>query len=417
MTRSKSLKDNKGTLPELLIPAGNLSKLRIALAYGADAVYVGAAGLSMRPDEASFAPEDLAEAVAETHEHNRKIYVGINAMLFQEDITVLKQWLEATKSILFDALIVSDLGAFSLIKELRPEINIHISTQMNTSNPAAASFWKKAGAERAILARECSLQQAKEIADTSKLEVEVFVHGAMCMAISGRCILSAYLCGHSASKGKCKHSCRWNWKLVEEKRPEMNFTAFETGRETIFLGAKDLCLIEHIPQLIESGVRSLKVEGRMKSEYYVATVTRVYRDALDHYFKDPLGYKFNPDWAKELEAVSHRPYSTGFAFGYPTQNPDSLQTDSVPISNCDILGIVTSISERDHTILVKNPFVPGETIEWIGPQMTGGSISIKDICEDKGKHLERAQPNTAIAVSFDNGIILPKHAILRRRKI
>ena len=403
-------------LPELLMPAGNLTKLRVALAYGADAVYVGAAGLSMRPDEASFTPEALASAVTYTHSCSSKIYVGINAMILQEDLTQLLLWLTATKNLPFDGLIVSDAGAFSLIKELRPELNIHISTQMNTANRIAAAFWKKTGAKRVILARECTLAHAKEIAQESGLEVEIFVHGAMCMAVSGRCLLSAYLCGQSGSKGKCKHSCRWNWQLIEQKRPGETFPVFETGRETVFLGSTDLCLIQHIPQLVKSCVSSLKVEGRMKSESYVATVTRVYRAALDSYAKNPDGYKVNPEWIKELEAVSHRPYGVGFAFGYPSDRPESLQTHNRLLGTCEILGVVDSVSEMIHTILVKNPFSVGSEMEWIGPGMIGGIISAKEICNQNGEKLQKSYGGSTVSVSFCNGVVLPEYAILRRRK-
>lgn len=402
-------------LPELLMPAGNLTKLRVALAYGADAVYVGAKGLSMRPDEASFTPEALSEAVSYTHSCSSKIYVGINAMILQEDLTQLQQWLTKTKDLPFDAVIVSDTGAFSLIKEMRPELNIHISTQVNTANTVAAAFWKKIGARRVILARECTLAHAEEIAKESGLEVEIFVHGAMCMAISGRCLLSAYLCGQSGAKGKCKHSCRWNWQLIEQKRPGETFPVFETGRETVFLGSTDLCLIQHIPQLVKSCVTSFKVEGRMKSESYVATVTRVYRAALDSYAKNPDGYRMNPEWIKELEAVSHRPYGVGFAFGYPSFAPESLQAHNWLLGTCKMLGVVDSVSEKIHTILVKNPFSVDSEIEWIGPGMIGGMVSVNEICNQNGEKLQKPYGGSVVSVSFKNEVVLPEHAILRRR--
>ncbi|MFC1497188.1 U32 family peptidase [Verrucomicrobiota bacterium] len=403
-------------LPELLIPAGNMSKLRTALAYGADAVYVGAAGMSMRPDEASFSADTLIEAVELTHSHGKRIYVGINSMLFQEDMAPVKEWLTATRDLPFDAIIVADTGVFSLIKELRPELSIHISTQMSTSNSYGAAFWKRAGAKRVILARECTLAHAKEITEKSEIELEIFVHGAMCMAVSGRCLLSAYLCGRSASRGDCKHSCRWEWQLVEQNRSgEEAFPIFETERETVFLGSKDLCLIEHIPQLVQSGLSSLKVEGRMKSEYYVAAVTRVYRAALDSYLKDPDKYQVDPEWLEELEAVSHRPYSTGFAFGYPPEEAESLQTHNSPVSTCEVLGFIIDISDGIHSISVKNPFETNEEIEWIGPDMIGGKVSVKEIYNDKQQLLERSHCGTEVSVTFKQDITLPDNAILRRR--
>ncbi len=403
-------------MPELLIPAGNFSKLRIALAYGADAVYVGATGMSMRPDEASFTASALAEALSYAHSRGKKIYVGINSMMFREDLEQLKRWLRETKDLLFDAVIVSDTGAFTLIRETRPELSIHISTQMSTANAVSAEFWKRAGAKRVVLARECTLAQAKEIANASGVEVEVFVHGSMCMAISGRCILSAHLCGQSASRGKCKHSCRWEWQLVEEKRPGETVPVFETGRETIFLGSTDLCLLGHIPELMEGRIASFKVEGRMKSESYVATVTRVYRAALDSYAENPGKYSVEPEWLRELEAVSHRPYGVGFAFGYPVKTPGSLQTHNRPESTCEVLGVVNAVSENTHTISVKNPFSLNEPVEWIGPEMTGGVVSA-DSCSDlNGEKLAGAQCGTTVTVSFSEGVVLPDCAILRRRK-
>ncbi|ACF13624.1 peptidase U32 [Chloroherpeton thalassium ATCC 35110] len=403
-------------LPELLIPAGDLSKLRMALAYGADAVYVGASGFSMRPDGVSFSPETLREALQLVKAHGKKLYVAINSMLFDEDIDLIRTWLHETKDIAFDALIVSDAGAFSLIQEIRPEINIHISTQMSTANTPAARFWKKLGAERIVLARECTLAQAKAIAAESGIEVEVFVHGAMCVAVSGRCLLSAYFCGKSGSKGVCKQSCRWEWQLVEQKRPDETIPVFETERETIFLGSKDLCLIEHIPLLVQSGVNSLKVEGRMKNEFYVASVTRAYRAALDSYAKNPDTYTFDPAWLKDLEAISHRLYSTGFAFGYPSDAPDSLQTHNKYIGTALTQGFVEEVSGVWHKISVKNPFCVGDALEWIAPKTPAGRVRIAEIRDEKSRPSERAICGKHVQVRFENDVVLSALTIFRREK-
>ena len=324
---------------------------------------------------------------------------------------------QAAKHLSFDAVIVSDPGAFSLIRELHPELNIHISTQLSTANTAAVSFWENNGARRVVLARECTLADAEKIARECGIEVEVFVHGSMCVAVSGRCLLSAYLSGHSGSKGRCKHSCRWEWQVVEQKRPGEPITVFETGRETIFFGSKDLCLIEYIPQLVKSGVCSFKVEGRMKSESYTATVTRVYRDALDCYKENHDGYKVNPEWIRELETVSHRPYGTGFAFGYSSSEPESLQTHNHVISTCKILGVVDGISESNHKVLVKNPFSVNEEMEWIGSKMAGGMVSVSEICGENGAQILKPQGGDIVSVSFKDRIILPDYAILRRRTV
>ena len=230
-------------IPELLLPAGSLSKARMAVAYGADAVYAGAPGLSMRPESAELVIDELAETVALVHAAGRRIYVCINTLMFQEDLPRLREWLAATRELEIDALLVSDPGAFALARELRPEVRLHISTQMSTANVAAARFWRDAGASRIVLARECSIADAGEIARDSGVEVEMFVHGAMCMAVSGRCLLSAHLCGHSGSKGDCKHSCRWEWQLVEQKRPGETMPVFETGRSTLFMNLQSCNLV------------------------------------------------------------------------------------------------------------------------------------------------------------------------------
>jgi len=401
-------------IPELLMPAGNLSKLRMALAYGADSVYVGAAGLSMRPDEASFNVEDLALAVQITHEQGKRIYAGINTLMFGTDIDLLEEWITATMDIPLDAVIVSDVGAISLVKSMRPDLAIHISTQLSTTNTHAAEFWKNIGASRIVLARECSLSQVQEIAETSSAEIEIFVHGAMCMAISGRCLLSAYLCGHSGSQGDCKHSCRWEWQLVEAKRPDEAIPVFETGHETVFLGSTDLCLIEHIPAIVESKVTSLKVEGRMKSEYFVAAVARVYREALDRYAANPGSYETDPVWMEELQAVSHRPYATGFAFGNPS-DLKSIQTQNRTVTTCDILALVQGRHENLIRLAVRNPFSTGETIEWIGPGGAGGTVVLAEMQSEAGKPLAKAHCGTNIYALPDTD--LPDHAILRRRRI
>jgi putative protease len=403
-------------IPELLIPAGSLSKVRIAIAYGADAVYVGAAGFSMRPDEAALTPDALSEAVTHVHSHGKKLYVAINTLMFDDDLDLLTKWLTDTKDLPFDAVIVADAGAIDLLKKHRPDVRIHISTQMSTSNSGSAAFWKKVGASRIVLSRECSLEQATRIASEGGSEVEIFVHGAMCVAVSGRCLLSAHLCGHSGSRGECKHSCRWEWQLVEQKRPGEALTVFETERETIFLGSTDLCLIEHMPLLVESGVSSLKVEGRMKSEYYIAVITRVYRAALDSYAESPDDYELDTAWLSELHSVSHRPHSVGFAFGYPKDKPDSLQAHNKPESTHDILGILESTSGAEHTINVKNPFGVGKEIEWIGPGNADGKVSVKSIIGPTGKQLENSHCGTTAVVTFEDEVVLPDCAILRIRR-
>ena len=404
-------------LPELLAPAGDLFKLQLAFEYGADAVYVGAAGFSMRPDSASLPIDDLERAVELAQGYGKKIYVALNTLLFQNDLALVENWIANTRHIAFDALILADPGAFSLVKELRKDLPIHISTQLSTANSSAAKFWKNAGASRVILARECTLADAETIAQKTEIEVEVFIHGAMCVAIAGRCLLSAHLCGQSASQGQCKHSCRWEWQLVEKKRPGLMIPVFQDGQQTILLGSTDLCLIRQIPALVKSRVTALKIEGRMKSAYHVAVTTRLYRAALDAYAADPENYCVNPLWIEELDALSHRPYAEGFASGYPADHPQSLQTFNHPVSTCEIVGYVRDHCDDVCTIEVKNPFMMGETLEWIGPAMTGGTLTIDGIRTEAGEDVPRTISATLVHVTLGQAIPnLSKFSILRRRK-
>jgi len=404
-------------LPELLLPAGNLSKLKMAIRYGADAVYAGASGFSMRPDGVSLDLAILAEAVRFTHDAGKKFYIAVNSLLFERDMPKLEGWLRETADIAFDAIILSDLGAFSLVRTHRPELDIHISTQMSVANSHSAGLLLELGAKRVILARECSIAEASDIAKATNAEIEVFVHGAMCMAISGRCLISAYTCGHNGSAGDCKQSCRWDWQLVERTRPDERFDVYEQDGQTVFLGSRDLCLIEHIPTLVQSGVCSLKVEGRMKSEYYAATVARAYREALDSYAADPEGYKYDPNWLAELEAVSHRPYGTGFAFGYPMQDPLSLQSPRARVSTHELVGYVHGIEAGRTLVEVKNPFRPGDELEWIAPNLPGGTVSVQHVWDEDGLPLERTVSARVVRVAWtDQPGGLPGHAILRRPK-
>jgi U32 family peptidase len=403
-------------VPELLMPAGSPAKLKTAFNYGADAVYIGVADFSMRPNQVAFDPQSLRDSVKYTHDLGKKIYAGLNIMMNEPDIEALEQWLIDTIDIKFDALIVADTGAFALVKKIRPDVEIHISTQMSTANSIGAEFWKQAGASRVILARECTLQDTADIVRKSSIEVEVFVHGAMCMAVSGRCLLSAHLCGQSGSKGECKHSCRWSWEIVEERRPDQPLTIEQSNGRTIFFGSTDLCMIDHIPELVKTGVCSLKVEGRMKSEYYVATITRVYRAALDSYMADPDNYSLDPVWVEELDAVSHRPYENGFAFGYPDDNPDKLQTGGGLKGSHQVLGLIIGSELDEYKVDVKFPFSQNEIIEWIGPDMQGASFRVNTIRNEHGESVMRSHCGTMAWVNFELAGKLPEGAILRRRK-
>jgi putative protease len=403
-------------LPELLIPAGTFRKLQVAFEYGADAVYVGAAGFSMRPDQVSFAGNELEQAVAFTHQKNKRIYVGINSLIMQDELDSLQCFLIETKHIPFDALIVADPGAFMLVREIRPDVEIHISTQMSTANALAAKFWKEAGASRVVLARECSLAETKQITHTSELPVEIFVHGTMCMAVSGRCLLSAYTTGHNASKGDCKNTCRWQWEVTESKRPDESFPVLQTEKNTVIFSSKDLCLLDHIPEVVQSGAASLKIEGRMKSEYYVGAVTRAYRAALDLYVSDPAEYVMDPDWLVDVNSVRHHPYSTGFAFGYPREAPESLQSPKAEPGTYDFVGIIDEVKDQSYLVDIKNPIVKDETLEWIGPGSGRGLVRIESMIDRKGDFLDRANPGNQVYITLAESVPLPKHILLRRLK-
>lgn len=397
-------------IPELLAPAGDLQKLQVALAYGADAVYAGAAGFSMRPDAAALDVEQLREAAALTHAAGKRLYVALNILLFEGEMAQVEAWLHAMRGTELDGLIVADPGAFALARRIMPETPLHISTQLSTANACAARFWKDAGAARVILARECDLASAQRIAQTAGIETEIFVHGAMCMAVSGRCILSAHLAGHSASRGECKHACRWEYQLVEEQRPGMTLPVFENGRETIFLGSKDLCLIDHIPALCEAGLSALKIEGRMKSEYYLATAVRTYRAALDAYAADPAGWQTDPAWRSDLESASHRPFCTGFAFGYPGDERGGMQCDNTYSATHEYCGVVRA----SGGILVKNPFRIGDGLDYITPQGGSGMIRIARIVAPDGTDWPLARPGSEVRAEYE-GEPLPPLSMLRRR--
>jgi len=403
-------------LPELLLPAGSLSKLAIAYEYGADAAYVGAAGFSMRPDGASFTPDQLLAAVDIAKTAGRKLYVAVNSLIFESELEELTQWLTETRETAFDAIIVADCGAAAMVRRHRPDVELHISTQMSTANSQAVNFWAAAGANRVILARECTLQHAAHIVRHARTDVEIFVHGAMCVAVAGRCLLSAHLAGRSGSRGDCKHACRCDWQLVEAKRPGETLPIFEAGGQSFLLGSNDLCLIEHIPQIVATGVKSLKIEGRMKGEYYVAVVADVYRQALDEYAKLGEAWQCRPQWLTELESVTHQPYSTGFAFGYPTERPHSLQSGGRVPGTHDIAAIIEKNCDGGVFLAdAKRPFSAGDELEWLGRGCRRKSVTVKTVFTLDGQPVTRTHVGVKYLVTFDSQFDdVPKNSILRK---
>ena len=303
---------------ELLAPAGNMEKLKIAFLYGADAAYLGGTSFSLRAFSDNFTPEEMKEAVDYAHSLGKKIYVTVNIFPSGKDYKELPGYLRYLEKIKADAVLIADPGIFRLCREVAPALPIHVSTQANTTNWSAVQFWEECGAERVVLAREVSLADAKEISANVDIELEGFVHGAMCISYSGRCLLSNYFTkDRDSNHGECVQCCRFKYSLVEEKRPGEYFPVMEDERGTYIFNSKDLCMLRHLPDLYDAGFASLKVEGRMKSLHYVATVVKVYREAMDAYEADPEHFTVKEEWVEELEKISHRPYTTGFYYGRP----------------------------------------------------------------------------------------------------
>ena len=316
--------------PELLAPGGSLEKLKTAIDYGADAVYIGGEAFSLRVAAENFSLEDMKEGLKYAHDRGKKVYLTANIIAHNRDLDKFKEYIKEIRPLGFDAVLIADLGLFDIMREIAPEIPVHISTQANNTNYATANAWHKMGAERVVLGREMSFKEIAQFRENidEKLELEAFVHGAMCISYSGRCLLSNYMTGRNSNLGACAHPCRWNYSLVEEKRPGEYFDVFENERGTFIFNSKDLCMIEHIPEIIESGITSLKIEGRVKTAFYVATVVGAYRREIDRYFADPENYKFNPEELTELCKVSHRPYTTGFYFGAPGTDGQVYESSS-----------------------------------------------------------------------------------------
>ena len=308
--------------PELLVPASSLEVLKIAVIFGADAVYIGGEAFGLRAKAKNFTNEEIKEGIAFAHEHGVKVYVTANILAHNQDLDGVRKYFTELKEIKPDALIISDPGVFMIAKEICPEIEIHISTQANNTNYGTYQFWYAQGAKRVVSARELSLAEIKEIREKipEDMEIETFIHGAMCISYSGRCLLSNYFTGRDANQGACTHPCRWKYAVVEEKRPGEYLPVYVNERGTYIFNSKDLCMIEHIPELIDAGIDSFKIEGRMKTALYVATVARTYRKAIDDYLESPELYKKNMDWYKEqISNCTYRQFTTGFFFGKPDE--------------------------------------------------------------------------------------------------
>ncbi len=391
--------------PELLAPAGSLSKLKIAFAYGADAVYVGGEEFSLRVAAENFSVEELKEGVEFAHSLGKKVYLTANIIPHNSDIDEYEAFLKEYLKAGFDAVIISDMGMFQLTREIAPDLEIHVSTQANNVNYKSVEAWYKMGAKRVILAREMSFDEVKEIRTRvgDEPELEAFIHGAMCISYSGRCLLSNYMTNRDSNLGAWSHPCRWKYYLAEETRPGEYMPVFENERGTFIYNSKDLCMIEHIDKLIESGLDSFKIEGRVKTEYYLATVVKAYRDAIDSYFEDPDNFKCNNMWLEELKKVSHRDYTTGFFFGKPDGNEQNYLTSSY-IRNYELLGIVKDYDAQKGmvTVIQKNRFFKGSEVEFLRPKGDFVKINIEYMENEEGEELEVAnRPQDIARIKID----------------
>lgn len=378
---------------ELLAPAGDLDKLKFAIEYGADAVYIGGEIFGLRASAKNFSFEDMKKGVAFAHERGKKVYLVLNIIPHNRDLHILEEYLKEIRDINVDAVILSDPGTLLFVKEHLPDMEIHLSTQANNTNYMSAQFWYQNGVKRVILAREMSFEEIAEIKAKSPegCEFEAFMHGAMCISYSGRCLLSNYMTGRDANKGDCAQSCRWNYYLVEEKRPNEYYPVVETDEGTFFFNSKDLCMIEFIPELIRSGLDSLKIEGRNKSIYYVANIVRVYREAIDQYYKDPENFVFKPEWLKEIKKASHRDFTTGFYYNRPT-SIDQHYNSSSYVRGYDFTGVVKSYDSETKLALVeqRNRMVIGDVLEVMGPNYYSHKLTITEMFDLEGKPIETA---------------------------
>ncbi len=404
--------------PELLAPGGSLEKLKTAIEYGADAVYVGGEAFSLRTAAENFSIEELKEGIEFAHKRGKKIYLTANIIPHNDDIKKFENFITKMSPLGFDAVLIADPGMLDIVKELAPEMQIHISTQANNVNYRSAMFWHRQGAKRVVLAREMSFAEIAEMRENipPDLELEAFVHGAMCISYSGRCLLSNYLTSRDANQGSCSHPCRWKYSLVEEKRPGQYMDVFENDRGTFIFNSKDLCMIKHIPELVKSGISSLKIEGRVKTAYYVATVVGAYRREIDRYFADPENYKFNPEELDELCKVSHRPYTTGFYYHKP-DSQTQVYTSSSYIREYNLVGIVLDYDEetRIATITQRNRFFKGDEVEIMHPMQPYFRQVIGDMVNEDGESIDVAN-HAEMIVKFKTDRPVAKGDMLRMKK-
>ncbi|MDD3221199.1 MAG: U32 family peptidase [Clostridia bacterium] len=403
--------------PELLIPASSLEVLKTAVIFGADAVYIGGEVFSLRAKSKNFSSEDMREGIAFAHEHHAKVYVTANILAHNGDLDGIEEYFHELKDIGPDAVIISDPGVFQIAKEICPEIEIHISTQANNTNYRTYNFWYGLGAKRVVSARELSIQEIKDLRANipEDLEIETFIHGAMCISYSGRCLLSSYFTGRDANQGACTHPCRWKYAIVEETRPGEYLPVYENERGTYIFNSKDLCMIEHIPELVDAGIDSFKIEGRMKTALYVAVVTRTYRQAIDDYFKGPELYQSRMDYYKEeIAKCTYRQFTTGFFFGKPDQDTQ-IYDNNTYIKAYTYLGLAGSKNDAGmYALEQRNKFSVGDAIEVMKPDGSDITVTVLAMTDENGEQIESC-PHPKQKIYVDLGLELSPFDLLRRK--
>ncbi len=404
--------------PELLIPASSLEVLKIAVMYGADAVYIGGEAFGLRAKAKNFSMDEIREGIAFAHEHNVKVYITANILAHNDDLEGVRAYFEELKEIGPDALIIADPGVFEIAKEICPDIERHISTQANNTNYATYNFWHALGAKRVVSARELSMAEIKEIRANipDDLEIETFIHGAMCISYSGRCLLSNYFTGRDANQGACTHPCRWKYSIVEETRPNEYMPVYENERGTYIFNSKDLCMIGHIPDLFDAGIDSFKIEGRMKTALYVATVARTYRKAIDDYMESPELYEAHMPWyLDQISNCTYRQFTTGFFYGKPSEEAQ-IYDNNTYLKEYTYLGIVGEVNEEGlYRIEQRNKFSVGEEIEVMKPDGQNLTVTVNRIVDEEGNEMESA-PHPKQVLYIDLGQPLELYDILRRKE-
>ena len=401
--------------PELLIPASSLEVLKTAVVFGADAVYIGGEAFGLRAKAKNFSMEDMREGIEFAHQHGVKVHVTANILAHNSDLEGVREYFEELRELKPDALIIADPGVFDIAKEVCPEIDRHVSTQANNTNYGTYNFWYRQGAKRVVSARELSLKEIRELRAhiPEDLEIETFVHGAMCISYSGRCLLSNYFTGRDANRGACTHPCRWKYAVVEETRPGEYMPVYENERGTYIFNSKDLCMIEHIPELIDAGIDSFKIEGRMKTALYVATVARTYRRAIDDYLTDPELYRKNMRWyLDQISNCTYRKFTTGFFFGKPDDDAQIYDSNTY-VKEYTYLGIAGEIKDGMCRIEQRNKFATGEQIEIMKPDGTNLEAIVERIVNENGEEQESApHPKQVLYVGLS--VCPEKYDILRR---